>query len=119
RKSGGIWSCGGLYDAYAQYHWPHPSLPRLSRPKGADFAHNAATLSALRSDLQKVLCPTPNDSAACIAAIDVMTWGGVRAGNVRWLNANAKGLAELLINIRDALNANDTSDHRLTNPNRR
>ncbi|HGW3656260.1 TPA: hypothetical protein ACNH47_001663 [Pseudomonas aeruginosa] len=119
RKSGGIWSCGSLYDAYAQYHWPHPSLPRLSRPKGADFAHNAATLSALRSNLQKALCPTPNDSAACIAVIDVMTWGGVRAGNVRWLNANAKGLAELLINIRDALNANDTSDHRLTNPNPR
>ncbi|MBH3432656.1 hypothetical protein [Pseudomonas citronellolis] len=119
RKSGGIWNCGSLYDAYAQYHWPHPALPHLSRPKGASFAHNAATLSALRGNLQNALHPAPNDSAACIAAIDVMTWGGVRAGNVRWLRANTQGLAKLLIDTRDALNTNDTSHPRLTNPNLR
>ncbi|GJN55073.1 hypothetical protein [Pseudomonas tohonis] len=116
RRTGVRWNCTSLYDAYAQYHWPHQPLPRLSRLAGGSFAHNAATLSALRSDLQRALSPPLNDTAACLGAIEVMTWGGVRAGNVRWLNANTGGLASLLIDTRDALNANDTSDHRLTNP---
>lgn len=119
RKSGGIWNCGSLYDAYAQYHWPHPALPHLSRPKGASFAHNAVTLSALRGNLQNALHPTSDDRAARLAVIDVMTWGGVRAGNVRWINANTDGLARRIIAIRDALNANDTSDPLLTDPNLR
>ena len=119
RKSGGIWNCDSLYDAYAQYHWPHPALPHLSRPKGASFAHNAVTLSALRGNLQNALHPAPDDRAARLAVIDVMTWGGVRAGNVHWIHANTDGLARRIIAIRDALNANDTSDPLLTDPNLR
>lgn len=113
RRTGNTWSCSSLHDSYVQYHWPHSELPRLSRPKGSTFAANAATLNALRQNLQQALYPPPNDAAACTAAMDVMTWGGVRAGNARWLNANEPGLANLLIDIRDALNANDTGHPRL------
>lgn len=29
RRTGVRWNCISLYDAYAQYHWPHQPLPRL------------------------------------------------------------------------------------------
>lgn len=112
----GNWSCGSLYDAYRQYHWPHPALPHLSLPKGSSFATSASTLAALRHTLQVSLARPSNDAATCSAAIDVMIWGGVRAGNVRWLNVNQSGLSNVLLDIRDALNANDTTNTRLGEP---
>ncbi len=109
-RRSGSWRCASLYDAYLQYHWPHAALPRLSLSGGVSFTHNAHTLGVLQRQLQHALTPQLNDPAACVAAIDVMTWGGVRAGNVRWLHSNQAELANLLSKTRDALNANDT-DH--------
>lgn len=109
-RRSGPWRCASLYDAYLQYHWPHAALPRLSLSGGVSFTHNAHTLGVLQRQLQHALTPQLNDPAACVAAIDVMTWGGVRAGNVRWLHSNQAELANLLSKTRDALNADDT-DH--------
>ena len=46
------------------------------------------------------------------AAVDVMTWGGVRAGNVRWLHANQTLLPQILSSTRQALDAGN-DDHPL------
>lgn len=115
RRSRLSWHCNSVFDAFAQYRWGHTALPRLGCPKGSSFATNAATLEALRLDLRQALA-SADDTLACQAAIDVMTWGGVRAGNVRWLMANSFGLAQRLVEVRDALSADDTADPRLQAP---
>ncbi|WP_211296944.1 hypothetical protein [Malikia spinosa] len=97
RATGTEWSCDSLHDAFKQYAWGSQS-----------FDQNNARLAELRQALCHALGPRATDVAACNAAIDVMDWGGVRPGNVRWLDANRHGLVQLLIHTRDALNAGDT-----------
>lgn len=115
RRKGCQWSCTSLYDAYRQYHWPHPDLPALPRSAGASFAHNAATLGLLGAGLHGALTPTTDDALARDGCIQVMKWGGVSAGNVRWLHDNVSGLAKTLIDVGNALNGADT-DHPLLAP---
>ena len=105
RKTGQAWTCESLYDAHAKYNWSHPAIPRLGVAAGSSFASNSRALECLKQDLDRALQPVPSDQKALVAAIDVMNWGGVRAGNVSWLNANERGLAALLIANRNALNA--------------
>jgi hypothetical protein len=108
RKSNKPWSCDSLYDAYHKYEWPHPAIPRLKIEKGTDFKSNAQALDALQIDLCQSLSHS-NDADTLQAAIDVVCWGGVGPGNVRWLNANEKGLAALLVSTQKILNESDTS----------
>ncbi|AQZ33447.1 hypothetical protein BHQ29_09200 [Pseudomonas sp. LPH1] len=112
RRSGCSWRCDSLYDAYAQYHWPHPGNQRLGEPTGTTFESSAATLQALSQDLQSALGSQGSDHSVVTAAVDVMTWGGVRAGNVRWLHANQANLPQVLSSTRQALDAGST-DHPL------
>jgi hypothetical protein len=108
RRSGCVWRCDSLYDAYAQYHWPHPGNQRLGEPAGATFESSATTLQALSQDLQNALGSQGSDHSVVTAAVDVMTWGGVRAGNVRWLHANQASLPRVLSSTRQALDAGNT-----------
>lgn len=112
RRSGCAWCCDSLYDAYAQYHWPHPGNQRLGEPTGTTFESSAATLQALSQDLQRALASQGSDHSVVTAAVDVMTWGGVRAGNVRWLHANQASLPRVLSSTMQALDAGNT-DHPL------
>lgn len=114
RRTGEAWSCQSLSDAFTQYYWPHPAIPQLGVPAGATFTENEKVLAVLQKALHEALRPTPSDVKACNAAIAVMAWGGVRAGNVSWLRANQKGLAQLLIEISNALSAGDTTHPLLT-----
>ncbi|CAN0624493.1 conserved protein of unknown function [Burkholderia multivorans] len=108
RKRRREWACDDLHGAFTGYDWPHRGVKRLGVPAGTSFESSAAALDALRRDLQVALSPTPDDAAALAAACDVMRWGGVSNGNVSWLEANADGLAKMLIEVRDALDAGDT-----------
>jgi hypothetical protein len=108
RRRGNDWGGDSLSGAFAGYHWPHRGITRLGVPAGTSFESNAAALDALRRDLQAALSPTPDDAAALAATCDVMRWGGVSNGNVSWLDANVDGLAKMLIEVRDALDAGDT-----------
>ena len=105
-RRSGSWQCQSLYDAYVQYRWRHRA--------GDTFADSAATLTSLSSALHAALASPANDQAARSAATDVMIWGGVVAGNVRWLNAN-RNLASDLLAVQTAINAQDTADDVLTN----
>ncbi|MNM47815.1 hypothetical protein D3C81_587890 [compost metagenome] len=105
RMSSEHWHCSSLFNAYATYHWPHPAIAHLDIDKGNDITSNTRALTALQLQLQRALTPTPDDLAASRAAIDVMIWGGVQNGNVSWLTNNVDGLANLLINTRDAIDS--------------
>ncbi|MGI3745864.1 MAG: hypothetical protein ACRYF8_10235 [Janthinobacterium lividum] len=100
-RRSGSWQCKSLYDAYVKYQWRHRA--------GDTFADSAATLTSLSSALHAALASPANDQAARSAATDVMTWGGVVAGNVRWLNAN-RNLTSDLLAVQAAINAQDTAD---------
>lgn len=102
-----------LYDAYAQYSWNFPALPLLDIPSGNSFPESAEALSKLQLALNSAIA-NGDDSAACDAAIAVMAWGGVTAGNTLWLRNQTQGLVELLSNARDALASGDTSSKTIT-----
>jgi hypothetical protein len=99
-RRSGSWQCNSLYDAYLKYQWRHRA--------GDTFAHSAATLTSLSRALRAALASAADDQAACRAATDVMIWGGVVAGNVRWLNANPN-LASDLLAVQAAINTQDTT----------
>ena len=110
RRTKQTMSFASLYDAYAKYGWQHNGIARLKVRAGKDFESNAKALRALRDDLVKAIKDGGTDEDACVAAIDVMKWGGVVHGNVRWLNAHASGLRRRLIETRDALNIDTCQD---------
>lgn len=93
RRTGSSWQFQGLEDACAQYQWKHKGA--LGTPAGTSLTSNDAALKALGNALQSSL-NTPNDPAALAAAAGIMKWGGVSAGNVRWLTINSNGLASQL-----------------------
>jgi hypothetical protein len=109
-RRSGPWQCESLYDAYVKYQWRHRA--------GNTFAHNATTLTTLSNSLHAALLPPINDADACAAATEVMIWGGVVPGNVRWLNANRR-LASDLVAVQAAVNRQDTANPILTDPNLR
>ena len=104
RRTGVQWSCNSLFDAFAHYHWNHPGNSRLAFNPGNCSTSNGSALAALRKDLGNL---NGNDSRALDAALDVMSWGGVTAGNAAWLKANKIGLANLLESVQAAMDAGD------------
>ncbi len=111
RRSGVRWQCQGLLDACARYQWRHKGAPGVA--PGADLASNGKALAALARALRSSLNPA-NDQAAFSSAADVMTWGGVQAGNIRWLSLNTKGLAQTLTTTAAALTRGDLTGPILT-----
>lgn len=107
RRSGILWKCQGLQDASARYQWRHKGA--LGVPPGTDLTSNGAALNALSSALRSSVNPA-NDQAAFSAAADVMTWGGVQAGNIRWLSINIKNLAQTLTSTAAALTRGDLAE---------
>ncbi|MGO4325922.1 hypothetical protein AB4Z48_13810 [Cupriavidus sp. 2TAF22] len=114
RQSGRHWQCDSLYDAFAKYKWSHPAIARLGVDAGRTFQSNLAAREALRQDLTESLGTPADDAGVCLAAADVMKWGGVTGGNVQWLNMNEAGLAQLIIDVRNALNRGDMRHPLLT-----
>lgn len=119
RRTGQRWSCTGLFDAYKKYDWPTRPTPLIQAHSnvtaGSDFSTNATVLAALQ-DLLTTGLNADDLHGVTEATVDVMTWGGVRAGNVSWLRnlANQKLLLQTLKSTRTALNAGDITDHVLT-----
>lgn len=106
RRSGRHWQFSGLEDACNQYCWRHRGT--LGVPAGHSLDSNHAALSALRDALQSSLAKG-DDMAVCEAACEVMRWGGVGAGNNRWLRDNTSGLATLLASTTALLNSGNPS----------
>jgi hypothetical protein len=102
RRSRARWTCDSLHDAFINYRWNHPGNTRLTFSAGHCALSNGLALSTLRKDLQAV---AGDDNRALAAALDVMKWGGVSAGNANWLNANKAGLASLLSVVKNAMDA--------------
>jgi len=98
-----------LFDACLQYRWKHKGA--YGSPAGTCLQSNDAALNSLRNVLQRGI-NSGNDSQTLEASIEVMAWGGVQAGNVRWLTANAKGLAQTIASVCAAL-ASDNLSHPL------
>lgn len=113
RRDNTHWQCNSLYHAYQSYAWRYPAIPEIELETGHTFASNAEALQALQGNLVDSLGPDGSDAKALEATIEVMRWGGVSAGNVKWLNNNKVGLSGMLRDIREALNAGDTQDNRL------
>ncbi|SDD00257.1 hypothetical protein SAMN05216345_105161 [Cupriavidus sp. YR651] len=107
RQSGQQWRCDSLYDAFARYEWNHPAIARLGVVAGRTFQSNFAAREALRQDLLRSLGEPADDAGVCLAAVDVMKWGGVTGGNVRWLHSNQAGLAQRIVDVRNVLNEGD------------
>lgn len=112
RRSGTAWQCQGLKDACAKYQWSHKGVRGVL--PGTNLESNNAALSALGNALHDSLSPA-NDPAAFTAAADVMKWGGVQAGNVRWLSINTDQLASLLKSTATAFTNGNLSDPLLLN----
>lgn len=104
RRSGKHWQCDSLFGAYQAYAWNHPGNARLGFNPGVSAASNARALEALRQDL---LVAGGDDDRVLQAALDVMAWGGVTAGNAEWLRTHRTGLAHMIQEVREALIAGD------------
>lgn len=102
-----FWSCSSLFDALEKYEWKFQEIARLSIPCGSSFKENTYALSKIKKSLVLSL-KTGDDFLALHAATAVMSWGGVRGGNVDWLVRNQTGLSNLLLDMRSALNESDT-----------
>lgn len=107
RRSGIRWQFQGLQDACARYQWRHKGA--LGVPPGTDLTSNGEALNALSSALRSSINPA-NDQAAFSAAADVMIWGGVQAGNIRWLSININNLAQTLTSTAAALTRGDLTE---------
>lgn len=114
RRTHTPWQCSSLLDAYHKYLWPHPALGSI--PAGNTSGSSAAVLKALQTALREALTHPHCDAVACTASIDVMRWGGVSAGNVRWLQTHCNGLAQTLDDTRTALNSGNYASGALADP---
>jgi hypothetical protein len=79
-----------LPDANAQYFWKHKGA--LGTPSGTCLTSSHAALVALCNALQTGI-NTANDTNTLEASKEVMKWGGVSAGNVRWLQSTPRDLS--------------------------
>jgi hypothetical protein len=104
RRTGKQWTCNSLHEAFQAYQWNHPGNARLGFNPGACSTSNGNALSALRKDLVNA---AGSDSLTLQATLDVMAWGGVTAGNAKWLKANRSGLSEMIQTVQAAINAGD------------
>ena len=78
-------------------------------PPSFDFSANMVALNHLRNNLVSALnSQTDSDTAMRDSAIDVMTWGGVRPGNVMWLTNHHTGLRDIVATMREAIKEEDT-----------
>ena len=112
RRSQRIRSFSGLYDACKNYHWPHQGA--LGTPAGVCLTSSDVTLKALGNALKSALA-RKSDPCTLIAASGIMKWGGVSAGNVRWLTNNSSGLSQLLATTAAAFSGNSLDDPVLLN----
>jgi hypothetical protein len=96
-----------LPDANAQYFWKHKGA--VGTPSGTCLTSSHAALEALCDALHTGI-NTANDASTLDASMRVMEWGGVSAGNVRWLTVNAKDLVRTLASTTAAL-ASDNLAH--------
>lgn len=93
----------GLEDALRKYDWPF----RLTPPggaaiRGSTYKNNANALDGLKSGLSTSI-KARNDAGVRDWCIAVMEWGGVRNGNVKWLQANTSGLTVHVTTAKNAL----------------
>lgn len=103
RKNKKDWTCSSIYDAYKNYEWGFSAVPDFGFSAGYSFLENTTALTCLQEALQDALSKK-DDTLALNATKAVMTWGGVRNGNVRWLEAHKEGLASMLCTVRDSFN---------------
>lgn len=110
RRTGSQRRFNSLFDAYQNYYWPYHEIVGLAHPPATyDFSANMVALSHLRNNLVSALSPqTGSDTAMRDSAIDVMTWGGVRPGNVMWLQNQHDGLKNLVAQVQVVLNSQNT-----------
>lgn len=106
RRTGAMWSCNSLYDAYSAYSWNHPGNERLAYHPGSSSMSNDIALESLRADLNAA---GTSDAKMLQATLDVMAWGGVSARNSNWLKENQTGLALMVTSVTAALAKNDPS----------
>ena len=101
RKTGAIWACDSLYDAYEKYKWPF-SFNDLhgTKQKGFSFAENTVQLGYIRDCLQSAYTSS-NESDLAEASRMVFEWGGVTKGNVPWAKEQAQ-LKKLMAEYRSA-----------------
>lgn len=107
RRSQCIRSFSSLDDACAKYHWPHQGA--LGTPAGVCLTSSDVTLTALGNALKSGLA-RKSDPCTLIAASGIMKWGGISAGNVRWLTNHSSGLSDLLELTAAAFSGNSLAD---------
>lgn len=94
----------GLKDACEKYYWKHRGT--FGAPAGVNLDSSHEALSALRGALQGAI-KSADGTATLKTSTEVMAWGGVRAGNVRWLTAQSTRLTEILKITAAALASDD------------
>lgn len=101
RKTGAIWACDSLYDAYEKYKWPF-SFNDLhgTKQKGFSFAENTVQLGYIRDCLQSAYTSS-NEFDLAEASRMVFEWGGVTKGNVPWAKEQVQ-LKKLMAEYRSA-----------------
>lgn len=98
------WTFTSISNALSQYYWRHSAV--RTAPAGTTLESNHIALDTLASELKQSVLEN-NDEQACLAAMDVMRWGGVTNGNNQWLINNKVGLAQTLRSVSSAINNGD------------
>lgn len=96
RRTGRDWTCDSLFSAFEQYEWDSEQWGK-TRDRLRRF-RDAIRVAALRGD-------APAARAACE---DVLRWGGVWAGNGKYLNALGDRLLDELAQMSRVLEADAT-----------
>lgn len=109
---------GNLADALAKYDWPFSvTWPDGTATAGSTFHDNKAVLASLKTQLGAAI-DSEDDARVCAAAVAVMQWGGVTAGNALWLRRNQVGLAKLIAGVAATL-TQENDEHAAFTPDLR
>ncbi|WP_199052028.1 hypothetical protein [Aquitalea sp. ASV15] len=107
KSNGSLVEFNSLADAFKQYEWPFRFTgPENKEFKGKSYKDSEQALAYLAKHLRLAL-HAGNDNEVCEWACRIMKWGGVSHGNASWLRNNVNGLADEILTVEAALNAEE------------
>ena len=97
RRTGELKEFFCLFDAFEKYEWKFKELNKIKINEGKTFTENEAALNKIQFLLKESIKNKNQDMTYDICC-DIMHWGGVQYGNVKWLTINKKNLIDILKN---------------------
>ena len=112
RKTGELKEFSSLFDAFKKYEWRFKNLDKIEIKKGKTFIENEIALNKIQYSLNKAI-EDNNQHMTHELCCDIMQWGGVQYGNVKWLNINKNELLEILNRTKLAFMKDNLADQNI------